>query len=257
VGTGYWRNAELTAETFVENPFGPGLMYRTGDLAYRLPDGVPVYVGRRDFQVKLRGLRIELGEIEVALRETTGMSDWLVLASSDTLIAYVRTDGPAPSSADLRDRLASRLPDYMIPRAIVAVTSWPLSPNGKVDREALGRMRPSGDSRLSSPPRTDTERRLARTWQELIGRPDIGREESFFSIGGHSLLAARAVARIRSEFGIELPLRIFFEVPTIAAMGSHIDGLLAVSEPDDDPELLKALSGLSEQELDRLLVDEN
>ena len=98
VGTGYWRNEALTAEAFVENPFGPGLMYRTGDLAYRLPDGVPVYVGRRDFQVKVRGLRIELGEIEAALRDATGMSDWLVLASNDTLVACVRTDGPAPSA---------------------------------------------------------------------------------------------------------------------------------------------------------------
>jgi acyl carrier protein len=99
--------------------------------------------------------------------------------------------------------------------------------------------------------------RLAGMWGEVLDRADIGRDESFFSIGGHSLLAARAVARIRSEFGIDLPLRVFFEAPTIAAMGSHIDGLLPAAEPDDDPELLKALAGLSEQELDRLLVDES
>jgi acyl carrier protein len=220
---------------------------------YRLEDGVPVYIGRRDFQVKIRGLRIELGEIEVALSEATGVPDWVVLAIADALVAFVKTDGPAPSPAEVRARVGRRLPEYMIPPVIVPVAAWPLSPNGKVDREALTRLkRPDGPD-VSEPPRTDTERRVASIWQEVLERPCFGREESFFAIGGHSLLAARVVARIRTAFSIELPLRAVFEAPTIAAIGSHIDQVVAARDAEVDPELLAALAGLSDEEVNRLL----
>lgn len=244
VGGGYWRNPELTARTFVPNPFGAGLMYRTGDLAYRLPSGVPVFFGRRDFQVKIRGLRIELGEVEAALREATGLDDWLVLAADDALLACVKSEAPAPSTAELRRLLAGRLPEYMLPQRVVAVTAWPLGPNGKVDRAALARAAPAEGPLPLSPPQTETEWRLAELFKDVIDRAEIGRDESFFALGGHSLLAARVAGRISVEFGIELPLRTFFEAPTIAALGEHVDALVCA-----------ALEGLSVEEVDRLLSD--
>jgi amino acid adenylation domain-containing protein len=252
VGTGYWQKPELTAERFVDGPGDSGTMYRTGDLVYRLENGVPVFIGRRDFQVKVRGLRIELGEIEVALTETTGLSEWVVLVVAETLVAYVKT-ASAPSAADVRARVGRRLPDYMIPPVIIAVDTWPLSPNGKVDRDVLTRMkRPDGPD-VSTPPQTGTEHRIAAIWREVLDRPSFGREESFFAIGGHSLLAARVVGRIRTAFDIELPLRAMFEAPTIAAIATHIDAVAAARSTDLDPELLEALEGLSDDELNRLL----
>ncbi|MGE3402699.1 MAG: amino acid adenylation domain-containing protein [Vicinamibacterales bacterium] len=246
VGPGYWQNAELTARAFVPNAFGDGLMYRTGDLAYRLPDGTPVYLGRRDTQVKVRGLRIELGEIESALADASGLPEWNVIAVDDTLVACVRTDGEPPSAADLRRQLASRLPEYMIPPVVVAVDAWPLSPNGKVDRGALARLpRGAADVPLV-PPEGETERAIARIWSEVLERPAIGREESFFAIGGHSLLAARVTARLRTEMGVDLPLRAMFEAPTVAAFAARLDEAL----------LLEAVGDLGEAELERLLSDE-
>ena len=256
VGSGYWQKPEMTAERFVPGPGDAGTMYRTGDLVYRLEDGVPVYIGRRDFQVKIRGLRIELGEIEVALAESTGLPEWVVLAIDETLVAYVKTDGPAPSAADLRSRVGRRLPDYMIPPVIVPVAAWPLSPNGKVDRDALAKLKRPDGPEVSAPPRTDTERRVAAIWNEVLERPSFGREESFFAIGGHSLLAARVVARIRTAFSIDLPLRAVFEAPTIAAIGRHIDQVVSARAADVDPELLEALAGLSDEEVSRLLSDD-
>jgi amino acid adenylation domain-containing protein len=256
VGSGYWQKPEMTADRFVPAPDGAGTMYRTGDLVYRLEDGVPVYIGRRDFQVKIRGLRIELGEIEVALAESSGFTEWIVLAINETLVAFVKTDTAPPSAADVRARLGRRLPDYMIPPVIVPVESWPLSPNGKVDRDALAKLKRPDDVSVSTPPRTETERRIAAIWNEVLEQPSFGREDSFFAIGGHSLLAARVVARIRTAFSIELPLRAVFEAPTIAAIGDHIDGLRAQRDAEVDPELLSALAGLSEEEVSRLLSDE-
>jgi len=266
VGSGYWQKPEMTAERFVTGPGDAGTMYRTGDLVYLKPQApgpraqaepsVPVYIGRRDFQVKIRGLRIELGEIEVALAETTGLAEWTVLAIDETLVAFVKTDALPPTPAEVRARVGRRLPDYMIPPVIVPVAAWPLGPNGKVDRDALAKLkRPDGPDR-SAPPQTDTERRVAAIWREVLERPSFGREESFFAIGGHSLLAARVVARIRTAFSIDLPLRAVFEAPTIAAIGSHIDQVVASREADLDPELLEALAGMSEEDVRRLLSDE-
>ncbi len=256
VGNGYWQKPEMTAERFVPAPAGQGTMYKTGDLVYRLEDGVPVYIGRRDFQVKIRGLRIERGEIEVALAESTGVPEWVVLAIDESLVAFVKADAAAPSPAEVRARVGRRLPDYMIPPVVVPVASWPLSPNGKVDRDALaGLKRPDGPD-VSTPPQTDTERRVAAIWKEVLERPSFGREESFFAIGGHSLLAARVVARIRTAFSIDLPLRAVFEAPTIAAIGSHIDRVVSARDADVDPDLLEALAGLSDEEVNRLLSDE-
>jgi amino acid adenylation domain-containing protein len=252
VGLGYWHREELTAEKFVANPIGPGRMYRTGDLAYGVPGGAPVFFGRKDFQVKIRGLRIELGEIEAALAETTGIADWIVLAPGDTLIAYVKTSGEPPAISDVRARLASRLPDYMMPSGIVSVTAWPLSPNGKTDRDALARMTPPEERRAASPPQTATERRVATIWEELLERTGIGRDESFFELGGHSLLATRVAGRIRAEFGVELAIRTFFDAPTVAAIAANVEARRQPAEHDEH-DLLEKLSALPADELERLL----
>jgi amino acid adenylation domain-containing protein len=246
VGSGYHNDAVLTARTFVANPFDDGLMYRTGDLAYRLPNGLPVFFGRRDFQVKVRGLRIELGEVEAALRDASGLSDWRVFAVNETLAACVRSVESAPALADLRLVLGRRLPEYMIPQRVFAVAEWPLGPNGKVDRDALERLIPEERNAAAAPPQGETEERLARIWHEVIDRPTIGRDQSFFAVGGHSLLAARVSSRIRNEFGVELPLRAFFDAPTIATLGTRIDELVAQTLAD--------LSDLSTEEIDRLLI---
>jgi amino acid adenylation domain-containing protein len=246
VGPGYWQNAELTSRAFVPNRFGEGVMYRTGDLAYRLPDGTPVYLGRRDTQVKVRGLRIELGEIESALADVSGLAEWNVIAVDDTLVACVRTEGAPPEAADLRRQLASRLPEYMIPPVVLAVQAWPLSPNGKVDRGALARLPRAATGAPLVPPQGDTERGIARIWSDVLERSTIGRDESFFTIGGHSLLAARVTARLRSEMGVDLPLRAMFEAPTVAALAQRIDEAL----------LVEAMGGMPDAELERLLSDE-
>ena len=246
VGPGYWQNPGLTAGAFVPNPFGDGLMYRTGDLAYRLPDGTPVYLGRRDTQVKVRGLRIELGEIESALADVTGLAEWNVIAVDEVLVACVRTDGEAPSAAAVRSQLAARLPEYMIPPVVVAVPAWPLSPNGKVDRDALARLPRANADAPVVPPQGETERAIARIWNDVLERPVIGRDDSFFAIGGHSLLAARVTARLRSEMGIDLPLRAVFEAPTVAALAARIDEAL----------LVEAMGALPDGDFERLLSDE-
>jgi hypothetical protein len=246
VGPGYWQNAELTSRTFVPNRFGEGVMYRTGDLAYRLPDGTPVYLGRRDTQVKVRGLRIELGEIEWALADVSGLGEWTVIAVDDTLVACVRTEGEPPPASELRRQLASRLPEYMIPPVVLAVPAWPLSPNGKIDRGVLARLPRAAAAAPLVPPQGDTERAIARIWSDVLERAAIGRDESFFAIGGHSLLAARVTARLRSEMGVDLPLRAMFEAPTVAALAQRLDEAL----------LVEAMGALPDAELERLLSDE-
>ena len=258
VGQGYWRAPELTQERFVTRQLGLETLrlYRSGDLAYRRGDGLLVYLGRRDFQVKVRGVRIELGEIETALAELVG-GDWLVLAANDRITAFVH--GTAPPLAELHRRLADRLPPAMLPNAVVAVAAWPLGAHGKVDRQALARMEAAQPAAAIEEPRTPTEQRIARLWREALGRDSIDRRDSFFGIGGHSLLAARIVARLRGEFGIDLPLRALFDHASLHALAAHIDTLQAntqesgAQESDDLADLAQAVAGLPAAELDALL----
>ncbi|MFE1173356.1 amino acid adenylation domain-containing protein [Streptomyces sp. NPDC058773] len=233
---GYLGRPGLTSERFVADPYGaPGSrMYRTGDLARWRADGQLEFLGRTDHQVKIRGFRIELGEIEAALSATGLVAEALVTVHDDAaagrrLVAYVTgtatgTGGAeAPEPAALRELVAESLPDYMVPSAVVVLEQWPLTPNGKVDRDRLPApdyaSHAEGDGRA---PRDATEETLIALFAEVLGLPAVTIDDNFFHLGGHSLLATRLLSRIRTALHAELPLRALFEHPTVAALAPRI-----------------------------------
>ena len=227
---GYLNRPELTAERFIPDPFSaePGArMYKTGDVARYLPDGNIEFLGRVDHQVKIRGFRIELGEIEAALGQHPAVREAVVLAREDMpgekrLVAYVVGNSTAD---ELRGFLKDKLPEYMVPAVFVPLDALPLLSNGKTDRRALpepDRTRPELDEAFAAP-RTPTEELLAGIWAQLLDLERVGVHDNFFDLGGHSLLATQAVSRIREAFQIELPLRLLFEVPTVAGLADSIE----------------------------------
>ncbi len=227
---GYLDRPGLTAERFVACPFGPpgDRMYRTGDLARWLPSGLLEFAGRADRQVKVRGFRIEPGEIEAALAADPEVSQAVVLPREDTpgdpwLAAWaVPAAGAAPDAARLRERLALRLPAYMVPSVVTILPALPLTPNGKTDHRALPAPARSGGTAYR-PPRTVTERRLCDLFAESLSRERVGVDEGYFELGGHSLSAARLIARAGAVLGAELRLRDLFEAPTAAGLAARID----------------------------------
>ncbi|RKR87004.1 amino acid adenylation domain-containing protein [Micromonospora pisi] len=262
---GYPGRPGLTASRFVPDPFSgrPGArLYATGDLARQRADGRLEFLGRTDHQVKIRGFRIELGEIEEQLRAHDLVADAVVstwaAGSDDTrLVAYVvPTGAPTPDLwAVLRPWLATRLPGYMVPATLVTLTALPVNANGKTDRGAL----PQPDWRDAVTaervaPRDPVEQLLAEIWQQVLRVERLGVHDDFFALGGHSLLAAQALSRIGAAFELELPIRVLFEAPTVAAMA---DALVA-REPVPGhvvtvAELRQDLAGLSTEELRTLL----
>lgn len=230
---GYLNRPDLTQEKFIPHPFSSqpdARLYKTGDLARYRPDGNVEFVGRLDHQVKIRGFRIELGEIETVLRQHPHVVEAVVVAretgqrlDEKQLVAYFV---PEPQTqltpVELRNFLKQILPDYMIPSTFVKLAALPLSPAGKIDRQAL----PIPDPRLVETfdlPRTPLEVALAGIWAEVIGVPQVSLEDNFFELGGHSLLAAQVIARLREMFQIEVPLRRLFESPTLAAFTQTIE----------------------------------
>ena len=231
---GYLGRPDLTAERFVPDPFSatPGArLYRTGDRVRWRADGTLEFLGRIDFQVKVRGFRIELGEVEAALQQHAQVREAVVVVREDVpgdkrLVAYVVPDsaGQPPSvtaAARLPPAAAARVHGALGLRLLEAL---PLTSNGKVDRKAL----PAPDGALVATaeyvaPRTATEQRLASVWSEVLRVERVGIHDNFFALGGHSLLATQVVARIRSAFGVELPLRALFEAPTLEALARAID----------------------------------
>ncbi|MEU8924845.1 amino acid adenylation domain-containing protein [Kitasatospora sp. NPDC048545] len=227
---GYLGRPALTAERFVADPHGaPGTrMYRTGDLARRRPDGAVEYLGRVDGQVKVRGYRIELGEIETRLGEHPAVTACAVAVREDRagavrLVAYAVPNPSAqpPTAAALRAHLRGHLPEFMVPTAYVLLGSLPVSVNGKLDRRALPEPQTHVESRAREP-RTPAERTLVALFAELLGVPEVGPEDDFFLLGGHSLLLIRLVERIRAEVGVELPVRALFEAPTPAGLALRL-----------------------------------
>ncbi|NNC33231.1 non-ribosomal peptide synthetase, partial [Longimicrobium terrae] len=231
VARGYLDRPAMTAERFVPDPFSGqagARMYRTGDLSRWLPDGTIAYLGRTDFQVKVRGFRIEPGEIEARLREHPGVREAVVLVREDApgdrrLVAYVVADETAGAEV-LRAHLGQTLPEYMVPAAYVRLERLPLSPNGKLDRPALPA--PEGDayaSREYEAPVGETETALAEIWAEVLGVERVGRHDGFFELGGHSLLVVRVIARMRQR-GLHAEVRAVFTAPTLAALAAEVGG---------------------------------
>ncbi|HEV3051001.1 MAG TPA: amino acid adenylation domain-containing protein, partial [Longimicrobium sp.] len=233
VARGYLNRAELTAERFVDDPFAPGRLYRTGDRVRWMADGTLEYLGRLDEQVKIRGFRIELGEIEVRLAEHPEVREAVVLAREDVpgdrrLVAYVV--GAARAEA-LRAHMRQSLPEYMVPAAFVPLDRLPLTANGKVDRKALPAPELGSAEDRYVAPRTPVEEVLAGIWAEVLRLERVGVEESFFELGGHSLLATRVVSRVRDVFAIELPLRALFEGPTVAELAVRVEEMRRAELP--------------------------
>lgn len=219
---GYLGRPDLTAERFIDDPFHPGeRLYLTGDLARRRPDGAVVFLGRADHQVKIRGLRIELGEIEAAIAATGQTRAVAVIAREGRIVAYVVPGtGYAPDA--LRAALAGRLPDYMVPAAIVELDALPVTANGKLDRKQLPA--PSFRGQGGAAPASETERRLAALYAELLGTEGtIGAEDDFFALGGDSLQAMKLMLRIRETWGRDPGLAALFETPDVASLARRID----------------------------------
>jgi amino acid adenylation domain-containing protein len=235
VARGYLNRPELSAQKFVPDPFSDrpdALLYRTGDLARWLPDGTLDFLGRSDRQLKIRGFRIEPGEIESVLEgdssvHAAAVTDRLDEGGQVRLVAYLVPSCPdSPPAPDaLRTLVSQHLPAYMIPAAWVRVDALPVTPNGKVDLDALPE--PTFDRSAASDeyvaPRTDAERRLAEIWSELLDVQDIGVNDNFFALGGHSLLAVRLFSEIEGRLGVRIPLAALFRTATIAGLAELVD----------------------------------
>ncbi|MCR8547596.1 amino acid adenylation domain-containing protein [Salipiger sp. P9] len=231
VGVGYHNRPELTAQRFVADPFGRepgGRLYRSGDLAVRRRNGDVEYGGRADRQVKLRGFRIELGEVEHALASHPALRSAIVRpvgqGEETRLIGYaVVRDGAQSSVQALRQHVAGRLPDYMVPADVVFLDAFPLNANGKIDDAALPRPDRGQDSVAAmAPPRDWTEQRLLRIWQNLLRRDTLGIDDNFFALGGHSFLAVAMMAEIEREFGVRLPVSALMSRQTVARLAETL-----------------------------------
>ncbi len=232
VARGYLNRPELTAERFVPDPLSgePGArLYRSGDRVRWRAGGTLEFVGRTDQQVKVRGFRVEPGEVEGVLASHPRVREAAVVVRDDAsgakaLVGYAAAS--EATGAELRAWLRERMPEYMVPAAVVVLDALPLTPHGKTDRRALPAPELSGAAEAYVAPRTPTEEVLAGIWAEVLGVERVGVEESFFELGGHSLLATRLVSRVRGSFGVEIPLQAVFEAPTVAGLAARVEGLL-------------------------------
>jgi amino acid adenylation domain-containing protein len=256
---GYVHRPDLTAERFVPDPHGrPGArLYRTGDLARFRADGAVEYLGRIDHQVKLRGYRIELGEIESVLHGHAAIAEAAAVVREDVpgdqrLVAYVVTrDGGELPATELRAWMAGKVPQQMIPALFVAMPQLPRSPSGKIDRRALPAAHATRGGELVEP-RTHFERLLASMWSELFDVERVGIDDNFFALGGHSLMAAQLVGRLR-KLRIDLPLRSLFEGPTIRLLAAHAAGSPAAERIDKISGAALRLRSMGTAEARRLL----
>jgi amino acid adenylation domain-containing protein len=249
VARGYLRRSELTAERFVESPLPnarSSRLYKTGDRARWRPDGAIEFLGRTDRQIKLRGFRIEPSEIEALLAQRVDLQEAAVVLREDVpgdklLVAYVVPRPPA--GADLAQELSrwlkERLPEYMVPSAIVVLEKLPLSPSGKIDRRALPPPSEQRSGSMFDVPQSEAERVIVAIWEAVLRRAPIGVHDNFFDIGGHSLRLAEVQSRLQAAFHCEVPMLDLFRRPTIRAMAAHLSG---ASYPFQDDASLAAPS---------------
>jgi len=279
VGRGYLNRPDLTADSFIPDPFStiPGKrLYRTGDLCRYRANGEIDHIGRVDNQVKIRGYRIELGEIETIVKQQPQVRECVVIVYEPSinekhLVAYVTTavDGPLNSSI-VKESLRKKLPIYMVPTIFVVLDALPLTLNGKVNRRALPQ--PVIErSEIYVAPSTPTEFLLAHIWADVLHLEQVGIQDDVFALGAHSLLATRIISRIRTAFQIDIPLRVFFEQPTIAQLAHYITQIQVQSVPfveiGDIPHILRGdwyladlldhLDGLSDADAHIFLTNES
>jgi amino acid adenylation domain-containing protein len=244
VARGYWNRPDLTAERFVTVPsLGGARLYRTGDLARFLPDGTIDFLGRADYQIKLRGHRIEPGEIEAELEKCPGIHRAVVVSREDRegdqrLAAYVLADAAkGATEAELRSTLGSKLPEFMVPSSFVFLRELPLTDNGKIDRKALLKMPlPSlspAVEHVNGGPTTEIERTIARLWQEALSLPSVGLHENFFDLGAHSLTVAEVHGRLQEALGREIDLVDLFQFSTVSTLAAHLGGAQADGRASD------------------------
>jgi acyl carrier protein len=266
---GYVGRPDLTAERFVEHSEA-GRIYLTGDRARWNARGLLEYLGRADEQVKVHGVRIELAEVVSAIDDLDVAAACAVDARAGadgqtTLVAYLvpKPGVDLPGTADLRARLAVRLPDAFQPTAVVEVAALPLTRSGKLDRRALPDPETSEPTRPAAGPSTGTEEQVLAIWQDVLHRPGIGVDDNFFDLGGHSLLATQVVARLQYDLGVELPLVQLFESPTVAALAGRVDAareapdgggrLTRRTDPDAAADLLARIDTLTDAEVEEAL----
>jgi amino acid adenylation domain-containing protein len=265
---GYLNRADLTAQSFLPNPFGqkPGArLYKTGDLARYLADGNVEFLGRMDHQIKLRGFRIELGEIEAVLSEHREIVQSVVIAREETpgdkrLVAYVVSRDRATATAtELRAYLKEKLPEYMVPSAFVFLDAMPLTPNGKLDRKALpvpGRNYRESEDGFAAPG-TPVEEMIAGIWAEVLKLEEVGIHDNFFDLGGHSLKATQVMSRVREALQVDLTVRVLFEGPTVAELAARVEpSLPQARELDELARSLAEVESLSDEDLERRLKNE-
>ena len=227
VARGYLNRPELTAEKFIDNPFGEGKLYRSGDLARWLPDGNLEYLGRIDEQVKIRGFRIELGEIESSIRTISNVKDCAVIARNDqngekAIYAYLVSDEEI-SVSEIRDTLAKTLPEYMIPAYMTQIEKIPVTRNGKLDKRALPEIEGKSE-RAYVAPRNPEEEAVCAVFENVLGVEKVGIKDNFFELGGHSLRATKLINQIEEKTGTRLELREVFSHPTPEGLAACLTG---------------------------------
>jgi amino acid adenylation domain-containing protein len=264
VARGYRNQPEQTAERFLEDPVrgaAGGRVYRTGDVVRMLADGTIEFLHRVDGQLKIRGFRVEVAEVESVLGEHASVDRIAVVPREDQpgdvrLVAYAVPSNGAEADGDaLRELARRRLPEYMVPSAVVSLDALPLMPNGKLDQAALPVPEEASASADYVAPSSPTEEGIAAIWAEALGVERVGVNDDFFELGGHSLLATQVIARIRSAFGVQLPLHALFTAPRVAELASEVDGM-AGEEDAELGDLLSELEGLTDEEAERLLGSE-
>jgi acyl carrier protein len=258
---------ELSEAKFLRDPEGGDKrIYTTGDIGRMRSDGCLFHLGRKDFQVKVRGYRVEIAAIQKALLDLENIKEAVVVDREDSigekrLIAYLVCDThSAPSVSSLRRALLQKLPDYMIPSAFMILDAFPLTPNGKVDRGALpppNRSRP----KLENPyvaPRGPVEEALIEIWAAVLDLDYLGINDNFFELGGHSLLAAQVITRVINTFRVKVPIRSLFQAPTVADMAVVIvQNQLAKADSNDLESLLAEVEALSDEEAGRRFAEQH